>query len=253
MRISHKYKFIFFANPKTGSETVRKILDPYADIRPEYDFPIVSSSNPYYSHMPPIELKKVFLTKGLNFEEYFKFTMVRNPWARLVSLYEMIYGYKSNRKPSLSKKYIKHKIFFSYKKFFSIKPRFKEWLLTIDNKNRGAEGKTGLGSRESLLSKKNPFPNKGWRIYGSYSIDNYIMDESKNILVDRVIKLEDIEQQLIPILANLNLPEIENIKIPKVNTRNYKKYTEYYDEESIEIVKKLYEYDIVNFNYQFGD
>ena len=31
MQISHRYQFIFFSNPKTGSETVRKILEPYSD------------------------------------------------------------------------------------------------------------------------------------------------------------------------------------------------------------------------------
>jgi hypothetical protein len=253
MRISHKYKFVFFANPKTGSETVRKILDLYLDNKTEYDSSIVSPSNSLYNHMPPVELKNIFLTQSLNFDEYFKFTMVRNPWARLVSLYEMIYGYKLNYQPSWSTKYVKQKLFFSYQKMFGIKPSFKEWLLTIDNKNRGAEGITGRGARESLLSKNQPFPNANWRIYGSYSIDNYIMDESKNILVNKVIKLENIDQELIPTLIKLNLPGIENIEIPKVNIRQHKKYIDYYDKESIEIVRKLYIYDIEHFNYQFGD
>lgn len=253
MRISHKYKFIFFANPKTGSESVREILAPYSDIRAEYDGPIVSESNPFYNHMPPLELKNIFLAKGLNYDGYFKFTMVRNPWARLVSLYEMIYGYKSNRKSSLSIKYIKHKTFFAYQKMFLIKPSFKEWLLTIDNKNRGAEGEKGQGTRESFFSKNNPFPNKSWRIYGSYSIDNYIMDDSRNILVDKIIKLENIERDLIPILSKLNLPGIEKTIVPKTNIRKHKKYIEYYDKESIETVRKLYEYDIEHFNYNFGD
>ena len=73
------------------------------------------------------------------------------------------------------------------------------------------------------------------------------------LLVNKVIKLEDIDRELIPTLTKINLPGIENIEIPKVNIRKHQKYIDYYDEESIELVQKLYKYDIEHFNYQFGD
>lgn len=253
MRISHKYKFIFFANPKTGSETVRKILDPYSDIKSDFDYPKITTQNPFYSHMPPKEVKVLFQERELNFDKYYKFTLVRNPWSRLVSLYEMIYGYKLNSQVVFTPTSIKNNLFFTYKKLFSEKPDFKNWLLTIQNNNRGAEGKNGRGSREGFFTVRRNLPNNSWRIYGSYSIDNYIMDKSRNILVDKVIKLENIDRELITTLAKLNLPGVESIEIPKVNIRKHQSYIDYYDEESIKIVRKLYQYDIEHFNYQFGD
>ena len=88
MRISHEHRFVFFASPKTGSRSVRKLLDAYAEIhgRPAHE---VTADFPFYNHMRPVELRDVFSERGWDFDAYFKFVMVRNPWSRLVSLYEM--------------------------------------------------------------------------------------------------------------------------------------------------------------------
>ncbi|MGL5834100.1 MAG: sulfotransferase family 2 domain-containing protein [Waterburya sp.] len=230
MRISHKYKFIFFANPKTGSETVRKILEPYSDLS-SVQYRKKNYENPFYSHISPKEVKQIFEDKGLCYDEYFKFTFVRNPWARLVSLYEMIYFTKGGKS-------VNHKLKMLLKEAFFKKPDFKTWLSTIENKGIGGGGQEW----------------ERWRRYGTYSLDNYIMDEQKNILVDKIIRLEDIDEELIPTLINIGLPINEaDIKLERVNHRKYKKYTEYYDKESIDYIKSLYKYDIDNFNYKFTD
>lgn len=49
----------------------------------------VTSLDPSYSHMPPIEAKAVFDDRGLDFEAYFKFTVTRNPFPRMVSNYSL--------------------------------------------------------------------------------------------------------------------------------------------------------------------
>ena len=58
-RISHTHKFIYFAFPKTGSESVRKILDPYSDIK-AVTRSHVTKDNPFYTHITPEETKKIF-------------------------------------------------------------------------------------------------------------------------------------------------------------------------------------------------
>jgi hypothetical protein len=233
MQISHKYKFIFFSNPKTGSESVRKILEPYSEEKVTA-FRKRTSASLLYSHITPHEVQQIFREKGINYDDYFKFVFVRNPWARLVSLYEMIYATNASKNV---KSPLRFKLKMFHKKVFTRKPDFNFWLKSVQNDGIGAGGKEA----------------DRWRRYGSYSIDNYIMDNEKNILVDKVIKLEDIDKELIPTLVNLNLPNANNIKIENINNRNYQKYAKYYNQESIERVSCLYKYDIENFNYQFGE
>jgi hypothetical protein len=83
MRISHKHKFVFIAPPKTASTTLRRTLDKYADVRSN-----AGPTSPLYSHVQPRKLEKYFEEQNWNWNEYFKFMFVRNPWARCVSKWE---------------------------------------------------------------------------------------------------------------------------------------------------------------------
>lgn len=227
MQISHRYKFIFFSFPKTGSESVRQLLAPFSDV-PIVNYWEKTEDRPFYSHISPAEVKALFKEKHWEYDDYYRFTFVRNPWARMVSLYNMIHhtkpaaGIGGKIKALLSK----HK-----------KPSFKQWLITTEPGGRGAGGPA----------------NQRWRVYGSYSIENYIKDEAGRILVDKVIKLEDINEELPPLLQTLALPDAENMIIPRINTRKRKNYADYYDDESRQIIAQRYKYDIEHFDYHFSD
>ena len=87
--IDHKHKFIFIHIPKCGGVSVEKHLG-WGGVR---------------HHTMEFYMKKY---AGLNLDEYYKFTFVRNPWIRLVSWY-----------------------FYHIKKFETSYPRdFKEWVKT---------------------------------------------------------------------------------------------------------------------------
>jgi len=217
MRISHKYKFIFFCSPKTASESIRKLLTPYSDVLSTV-YKERTSENPFYSHMSPYETEYIFKKKGWDFDAYNKFVFVRNPWARLVSLYIMII--ESEKCPEKDNK-----------------SDFLNWLYTIKTYGSGGGGDD----------------SKRWRKYGTYSLDNYTSDNHGKILVNRVLKLENIKHELIPFLKELGLPDIENINVPYINNRAKKyHYTDYYTKEAEQYIEKLYSYDIKTFNYIFG-
>jgi hypothetical protein len=211
MRISHRYRFVFFANPKTGSSSVREVIDPYSDIRPPRNYAMRTRENPFYPHIPPAEARDHFRRFGWDFDGYTKFVFVRNPWAKLVSLYEHI-----RRGPDPV-------------------PSFDEWVYTIN-----PDG-TGDGAHHAP-----------WRRYGSCSIEHFIKDASGGVLVDKVIRLEDIDHALRPFLEAIGLPVRANGPIPHKNRRrNGAAYTSYYTPDAVVHVRDLYHYDIVNYGYEF--
>lgn len=212
MRISHQYKFIFFANPKTGSSSVRQFLNPYTDVKAVKNYLERTPENPFYPHITPQETRALFENFGWDFYSYHRFVFVRNPWARLVSLYEHVMREPTNQMP------------------------FAEWLYTIQPTGKGGGGED----------------HQRWRKYGAYSIEHYIKDDKGNILVDKVIRLEDIQEKLKPFLAALGLPNVMEAEINHSNKRKKPKhYSSYYTEETKAYVRDLYRYDIVNYGYTF--
>src|SRR5438874_12834815 len=97
--ISHKYKCIFVEVPKTGSTSVRAILGkawkPHLNQR-QIKNQMVTYWTRYGGRKSRI-LASLYLLRPeerrreighKQFETYFKFGFVRNPWDRVVSLYE---------------------------------------------------------------------------------------------------------------------------------------------------------------------
>ena len=81
MRISHDNKFVFIAIPKTGSTTVRKLLDNFSDIKS------IHLNGNFAMHATAQQVKSEFVVKGWSWIDYYKFTVVRNPIARLHSFH----------------------------------------------------------------------------------------------------------------------------------------------------------------------
>lgn len=213
MRISHKNKFIFFSNPKTGSESLREMLTPYSEVL-DIPFNKITQDNPFYSHITPFEVQQIFLKKGLDFNNYYKIVCTRNPFNRLVSLYEMIY------------------------KKWPIKPPFFWWLKRTKPSGFGGNGKN----------------HERWRRYGTYSLKNYISDNDGNILVDKIICLENFESDIPQLFQDLNIDLKPEFTIVKKNVRTRKKKVgDYYSEASKELVFKRYAWEIEEFNYKFPE
>ena len=214
MRISHRFQFVFFANPKTGSSSVRQFLNPFSDIRAVKNHLHVSADNPFYPHMPPIEAKTCFEQFGWDFAQYQRFTFVRDPWQRMVSLYEHINRVEKNM------------------------PCFEDWLFSIHP-----------GPSNGLTAASEP-----WRRFGAYSIEHFIKDENGSLLVDKVIRLEDIDEELPRYLKAIGVPLDQGMKVLRKNvSHNQQALKSYYNTERKDWVAKLFAYDIALFNYQFNE
>lgn len=234
VRISHRHHFIFFSNPKTGSESVRLMLDPYSDIlcrRPSECTP----DFPFYDHMLPVELREVFRQRGWDFDRYYKFVFVRNPWARLVSVYAAILdrGFAGRVRDARN-------VLSRWLRGRDLAPDvvgFREWVRTIETSGRGGGGK----------------PHHRFRQKGTWSIAAFAGDGQGRELVDEVIRLEDAPRRLPELAARLGLPDADRIRLPHVNVHRHPKYVRYYDDATAAHVATLYAEDIARFGYRFGE
>ena len=150
-----------------------------------------------------------------NFSSYFKFTFVRNPWSRLVSCWSN--KIKTDRKPRGSNR--DH----YYKQFGPILgytfPEFVRYL-----------------SQES-----NVFHDPHW-----YPLYSYLPVKE----LDFVGKIENLKEDLYTVCDKIGIPRGE---LPHKNKSDRKHYTEYYDDETKQIVAEKYAKDIEYFGYKFGE
>lgn len=214
MRISHTYQFIFFAIPRTGSTTVRDVLDGYSDIRSVHSSER-TPEHPFYHHISPRETRNIFVSRGLDWHAFKKFCVVRNPYDRVVSLYHHHQELKAAERGSM-------RLLRMAKELVQPTRRFKDYVMQIR-------------------------PNKRLPI----CLQTFISDESGNSLVDDVLMYENLDTQLPAYLLDLGI-RINASDIPHLNrTADRSSYRDYYDAEARERVSELYAYEIERFGYKF--
>lgn len=190
--INHEHKFLFLHLPKTGGTSINKFFNDKFNNN-ERDF-----GHPYLSDY-----------KCNNFDDYFKFTIVRNPYDRLVSAFF----------------YMKE-----YSKFQSDINFRKKWKLEDDTFESFVKEKLPIiiankDTRPRHFKPQVEFGTTGLDYIGSFNT----MQDDMNIICDKI--------------------GIERQDLPHVNSSNHKSYTEYYNEELLDIVKTLYFNDFNNYDY----
>lgn len=81
MRISRRYGLIFLSNPKCASTTVEWYIDAYTHREAE-----IPQGYPKHTTAPILD--RYMCERGLCYDDFLIFTTIRNPWDRLVSLWE---------------------------------------------------------------------------------------------------------------------------------------------------------------------
>lgn len=77
-----------------------------------------------------------------------------------------------------------------------------------------------------------------------------VIDENGNYFVDFVGKFENLEEDFQKILKIIGFDNLKHNPFIKKNNRNRENYKKYYDQESLEIVNKIYEKDFKLFGYK---
>ena len=81
MRISIRKRFVFLSNPRCGSQSIRAMLQPYSDI-------LSTVEKPFHHHSNARVIKRALKRLDFDWEEFYSFTTIRNPWARAASFWE---------------------------------------------------------------------------------------------------------------------------------------------------------------------
>jgi len=153
-------------------------------------------------------------------DNHFKFTVVRNPWARLLSAYtNKIRDYRSMEDNEL--RAIKYGTNNMHKKYGHINS-FTEFVHNIHETDMiGLDGHIKLQTDMLPLDK-----------------------------IDFIGKLENIHNDFNTICDNINIPRVEPMHM---NRTNHRHYTEYYDDELRDMVAEKYAKDIEVLGYKFGE
>mgnify|MGYP003964373137 FL=1 len=163
---------------------------------------------------------KDFLTKENRLDiwnDYFKFSVVRNPFSYIVSVFKMLNGpyFGRGKKPQYENQ---------------IPSEFPEFV-------------------KHLTDERNPLFRK--EDQHMWTQTDWLCDADGNVLVDKVGKMETLQKDFGEICKKLKW---DNIKVPRINASKIKiPYTDYYTDELIELVGNYYCNDLINFNYKFGE
>jgi len=163
-------------------------------------------------HPIPIE-GAISTIKEKRLEKHFKFAFTRNPWDRFVSLYFYFYKMDPNH--------------FSYKFDEPTAKKVKEY--------------------KTFKDFCIDFQNLNHRKFHFFNQSQWTHD--KNIcFADFIGKYENLTHDWKKLESIMGLKHETLAHVNKSSHHNYKKY---YDNETIEIIGKIYQRDIVNFNYDF--
>jgi hypothetical protein len=182
MLISHKHKFITIDIPKTGSRSVRESLLPLG-IVDVHGQPNLDAE--FYQHGSAIHAKKRFVKNGWNWNEYFKFTIARNPWQRYFSFFKY-FKQKSER-------YANSKLMGDYlnskSNVWQDSGFYQNWInQEIDDCRQAFDLFSSSGNDQAILKNI---------ILSNNSQDSYYCDESGKIIVDHIAEFDDLQTEFV--------------------------------------------------------
>lgn len=205
--ISHKHKCIFIHIPRTGGTSIENhiIGGDYAKI------------NLLEKHLTAEKTIEIYGKDVWN--EYFKFSFVRNPWSRIISVYNMsLYNVPKEKLSKIVAPHVKtHKII-------------------------------GIASGKGLKYFLDNYEPASWE--QNPPLFHEILKVPADCKpIDFIGRFENLQEDFKHICSKLQIPLD---KLGHINAQSGKKhYSSYYDEETINMVAAKHKTDIEMFDYKF--
>jgi len=230
--IRHDLQCIFVEVPRTATTSIRSIIGnpakPHRNIV-EIKYDLETRWTHYGGRTnrlleclyPWIPTKKRAHIGRQKFFYFFKFSFVRNPWDRVVSLYKLnlkrhgdLAGKEKGRSSNTKKDRFGLDMFLSFEEFVS-------WI------------------QYSSSTSNHAAPHR-------YQLD-WLTDSSGNLLMNFIGSFENLDSDWGIIADSLGI----DASLPHLNLINAKHYTEYYSEKTRAIVAEKFRVDIETFGYEF--
>ena len=210
--ISNKHKFIFIHTPKSAGSSIEEVL-----LKNEIEIDDINFQEKYWADNLSIKLKKKFFIGKIdqNFApQHYTTKMLKNEYPNKFKNY---FKFTFVRNPW-------DKVVSEWLYFTKIIPEYN------------------FGFKESI--NNNSYSNTPYPFLEHTWLQVEFASEC-----DYVGRFESLQKDFDYVCGKIGIPKI---KLPYKNTTKHKHYTEYYDDESKEMVAKKYAKDIEYFGYEFG-
>jgi len=250
MIISHKYKYIFLKPGKVAGTSVEIALSKFCGesdiITPQTEYTSVNDSNEYFdlsrnykskgftSHIKPKEIKKK-ISKDI-WNNYFKFTIIRNPWDRAVSSFFWQNSLSNNIKDKINLRKI-------FKNLFNI----NAYIFLIKYITKKAYD---LFFSLFKLNKFEKFVLILF-IFNQYRNNDYYFNKKNELICDFYIRYENLENDYKKVCDILKMPHENLPKTKNKSRKNKKHYSKYYNKYTKKIIEIIYRKEINYFKYKF--
>jgi hypothetical protein len=225
MIISHSREFIFIKSAKTAGTSLETALSNFCSgddvVTPlgDYEFNKDPSGRWQHKTMNAGKFEQHDWATTIRdkmdpkvWDRYFKFSIARNPWDRVVSL-------------------------FTWKSRNKTRPSTRPHIFQkIANKNDELET-ARAAFRDFLLSD--------WETNDRF----YLVDDQ--LCVDFVLKYENLDEDIETLRSRLGLPPLELPRLKSGFRKNGIHYSEYYDDTTRALVGERHRNDLLLFGYRF--
>jgi len=223
MVISQEEKYIFIHIPKTAGTFLTHGMQNGTGVCLESIVDRNGSTHEIKTHAGALQLKTIF---GEAYDHFFSFAFVRNPWDRMVSLYNFklqsaqlrVKG-KRPLKPGISREDDMKEI--AYLSTLG----FERWLL---------EGDCDSSIYGESLTR---LPQLCW-----------LTDQDGNLIVSHVARFEDLQPELEKLQDRFKM----KFEVQTGNSSIHAPWQLYYSQETFSCVKERFHADITMFGYQIG-